>query len=305
MSERGERAREAKGWFLTYPKSGEVTPEALLEALSLKETIVEYVIAQEEHQDGSHHLHAFLKLEKKRQFKKDRFDVDLGGKLLHGNYQIAKSWRAVQEYCQKGGKFISNIDIDAAKNGHAKGILKEHFDMDALDLLDQGILKPMQLNNFLKNQSTYRQLTAQKTRTQFLTTLPKKRHYWLYGETDSGKTVKLRSLLNEFGPANTFQIPPNDDWVGYTGQRLLYFDEYVGQLTIQSLNRLCDGDAKVNTKGGSTQICSDPIVIICSNKTIEGAYNKAEFTIVRTLHSRFNFIDYHYNNEPYTNISLK
>lgn len=35
---------QAKGWFLTYPKC-EVTPQAALEYLKEKHTIVEYVIA--------------------------------------------------------------------------------------------------------------------------------------------------------------------------------------------------------------------------------------------------------------------
>lgn len=81
---------KAKGWFLTYPKC-EVSPQAALEFLKEKHTIVEYVIAQEDHQDGTKHLHAFVKLEKRTRFKKDIFDFP----EHHGNYQIAKSWKAV------------------------------------------------------------------------------------------------------------------------------------------------------------------------------------------------------------------
>ena len=51
----------AKGWFLTYPKC-DVTPQAALEYLKEKFTIEEYVIAQEEHKDGTLHLHAFIKV---------------------------------------------------------------------------------------------------------------------------------------------------------------------------------------------------------------------------------------------------
>jgi len=54
----------AKGWFLTYPKC-DVTPQAALEYLKEKHTITEYVIAQEQHQDGTNHLHAFIKTEKR------------------------------------------------------------------------------------------------------------------------------------------------------------------------------------------------------------------------------------------------
>lgn len=59
---------QAKGWFLTYPKC-DVTPQACLEYLQESFKIEEYVIAQEEHKDGSLHLHAFIKTEKKLSFR--------------------------------------------------------------------------------------------------------------------------------------------------------------------------------------------------------------------------------------------
>lgn len=58
---------QAKGWFLTYPKC-DVPPQAALEYLKEKHRIAEYVIAQEDHQDGTKHLHAFIKVEKKITF---------------------------------------------------------------------------------------------------------------------------------------------------------------------------------------------------------------------------------------------
>jgi len=39
---------QAKGWFLTYPKC-DVSPQAALEYIREKVTVVEYVIAQEKH----------------------------------------------------------------------------------------------------------------------------------------------------------------------------------------------------------------------------------------------------------------
>jgi len=71
----------ALGWFLTYPKC-EVTPPALLEYLREHHTILEYVIAREEHADGSFHLHAFVKLDIRVNFKKGLFDIP----GFHGNY---------------------------------------------------------------------------------------------------------------------------------------------------------------------------------------------------------------------------
>lgn len=55
------------------------------------------MIAQESHQDGTPHIHAFIKVDKRLEFKHTLFDIG----TYHGNYQVAKSWRAVAEYCLK------------------------------------------------------------------------------------------------------------------------------------------------------------------------------------------------------------
>lgn len=44
-------------------------------------------------------------------WKVDKWDMG----TYHGNYQVAKSWRAVDKYCKKGGDYISNINLDNAK----------------------------------------------------------------------------------------------------------------------------------------------------------------------------------------------
>ena len=53
----------------------------------------EYVVAAERHADGGEHLHAFLKFDRKVEFKPDLFDLldPENGTLYHGNYQVAKS----------------------------------------------------------------------------------------------------------------------------------------------------------------------------------------------------------------------
>ena len=53
-------------------------------------------------------------------------------------------------------------------------------------------------------------------------------------------------------------------------------DEFKGQLTVQELNQICDGGAKMNTKGGSTVLHPVCTVWICSNYSIERCYSKVE-----------------------------
>ena len=154
---------KAKGWFLTYPQCP-CPPQDCLDDLrdKLKEKkdlkIVEYIVAQEEHKDGNPHLHAFIKLDKRIRFNPRLFDIIYEGKDYHGEYQVAKSWRAVQEYVKKGGNYISNINVEAAKQKQSKKIGVEELERDALELLEEGVISGFQLVNFCKNQNLYRLL---------------------------------------------------------------------------------------------------------------------------------------------------
>lgn len=271
-----------KGWFLTYPKcplkKEEVLP--ILEKSFPNQIIKEYVIAEELHEDGSPHLHCFIKFDKKVKFTK-RFDL----LSYHGHYEPAKCWKAVENYCKKEGNYIANIDLEAAKKKQSK-MKKEDLLRDVDDVLDAGLITPMQVASFYKNSTIYKML-QQKRKKMPDKLPPKDRHLWFYGPSNTGKTFKLREMMKQTGENNWFQIPTNNDWIGYNGEKYLYMDEFKGQLTIQQLNAICDGNYKVNVKGGSTWIGWDCQVIICSNYSIRECYNKADDSILETLYNRF------------------
>lgn len=279
-SKRGKRI-QAKGWFLTWPKCP-IGKQAVLEELQAKFNIVEYVICEEMHQDGDAHCHAFIKVAKKIQWRPDLFDVQ----GYHGNYQVAKSWRSVIGYVKKDGNFISNIDVKAAMQMKSK-MKKEDLLKDVDEVLDSGLITPMQVASFYKNSMVYKML--QQKRTLMPDKLPdKKRHLWFYGASNTGKTWKLREMMKQTGETNWFQIPTNNDWIGYAGEKFLYMDEFKGQISVQMLNAICDGNFKVNVKGGTTWIGWDIQVIICSNYSIRDCYSKCEDNILETLYNRFN-----------------
>ena len=152
MVDKVDKSKYAKGWFCTWPHCP-LSKEDALEQLRARYELVEYVIAEEKHADGEPHLHAFLKLDRRVNFKASMFDV--AG--YHGNYQPAKSWRAVQEYCKKDGNYISNIDLNAARQKQSK-MKKEDLLKDPEVLMDEGKLGPMQLCSFLKNSAAYKML---------------------------------------------------------------------------------------------------------------------------------------------------
>lgn len=269
-----------KGWFCTWPRCN-IPKEYALKLLE-KFGLDEYVIAEEQHQDGAPHLHAFLKLKKKKRVKQDTFDLE----DFHGNYQVARSWQAVKQYVTKGNNYITNLNLEAAMRKQSKKLTVEDFGVDPLILLKSGKLYPLSLNNFLRNRESYRTLCSKNTSRRDGSPLQKKRHEWLYGPSNTGKTTILRQEIADC-PENWFQIPYNNDWNGYYNQEHLYADEYKGQLKINELNRICDGGAKMNTKGGTIQLADDVVVHIVSNYSIEECYNEVKDDIRETLYNRF------------------
>ena len=296
---------KSKGWFLTFPHCP-ADAQSCLDDLKdkLKEkwglTIEEYVVCEEKHKDGSPHLHAFIKIHEKRiRFKENRFDFIFDGKEYHGNYQIAKSWRAVQEYVAKGKKYITNLNLDAAMKKQSKKIGIAELETDALELLEKGVITGLQLASFVKNQNMYKLLkNKRKANKEIQLDIEKKRHIWYYGESNTGKTYRIKQMIKN-DPDNWFQIPLNNDWIGYNDEKNLYIDEFKGQLTIQELNRLCDGGAKVNVKGGTLQLASDVVLHICSNFNIKDCYKKSEAVLLESLYNRFNEKLCVKNNENY------
>lgn len=269
-----------KGWFCTWPHCP-IPKEAALKILDSRLMIKEYVICEENHKDGSPHLHAFIKLRNRTRFSSTLFDLE----EYHGNYQPARSFRAVLIYVTKGNKYISNIDIKSALAKKGK-LTKEDLLKDVDYVLDNEKITPLQVANWYKNSCVYKMLINGKK--EMPEVMPeKRRHLWIWGSSNTGKTTLLRRQMKEKGYENFFQIPSNNDWIGYDDQYYLYFDEFKGQLTIQELNKICDGGAKMNVKGGSVMLRYDVQVIILSNFSIEECYNRAPQILIDALNNRF------------------
>lgn len=289
-----EKKKAAKGWFITVPQCP-IPKEVAYEQWKKNQKdnpIKEYFIVQEHHKDQGLHLHAFIKVERKMRFKKDRFDlVDEDGKVYHANIQIARSAKAVIGYCGKEDKKpVTNINVKSYMNKRGK-LTVQDLTRPITELLEENIISPYQIANVYRNQCVYRMILQQeKPCPPPELRLPKRRHFWIYGPTNSGKTTKIRNMINNIGGIYCFQIPYNNDWVGYTDQDYLYADEFRGQLTVQDLNRICDGGAKLNVKGASVQIEWNVIVIICSNYSIRDCYFHTPDDVISTLYSRFNEI---------------
>ena len=80
----------------------------MLEQLQALFEIQDYVVAQETHQDGSPHIHAFLKLERKINKRTADFADVLG---FHPNITAPRSIKAVITYVEK----VCDFDVYTTK----------------------------------------------------------------------------------------------------------------------------------------------------------------------------------------------
>lgn len=78
------------------------------------------MVAEELHKDEGKHLHAFVKYDKRVALTSTKWDLKEDGKTYHGNYQVAKSWAAVEKYCKKDGNFIASFSTEDARAKKAK-----------------------------------------------------------------------------------------------------------------------------------------------------------------------------------------
>ena len=101
-----EKQYQAMGWFLTWPHCP-ITKEDALALLKETGPIKEYVICEEDHKDGTPHLHAYIKYKKKTTWSETKWDL----LTYHGQYEGAKSWIAVCIYITKKSNYIANIDV--------------------------------------------------------------------------------------------------------------------------------------------------------------------------------------------------
>lgn len=289
----------SKTIFATFARCEE-TKEDLLTHL-IEKGAHKAVVAREKHEDGGFHLHAYAAWEKKKTFSEKTLDF----RGHHPNIQSCKNIHAVIKYIKKDGDYLEhNMSVTAIETAkkNKTAVIAEELLLGKKTLREATEENPELLFRYgtiRKNLELYRADKAIEIKKSNPEEYPKdkKRHLWIYGPSDCGKSTKLKQILTNY-PGDTFQIPYNNDWQGYMGERLLWADEYKGQLTIQDLNRTCDGGSKMNTKGGTVTLHPYPQVIIVSNYAYDGCYCKAEREIIETLKNRFTLTPYNYHNEP-------
>lgn len=91
----------SSAFFLTYPQCP-APKQVCADMLATKATIVKGLIGQEKHQDGNHHLHAYVRYERKLNIgSPSYFDIQWEGKTYHGKYEGARSASGSFSYITK------------------------------------------------------------------------------------------------------------------------------------------------------------------------------------------------------------
>lgn len=200
--------------FLTYPQSGDVTKEDLLEFLKSKGA-VQWIIAREKHLTGEYHLHAFVKFNKEIDTRNVRyFDcMDLHPNIKNG--EIKKKWQKAVEYCMKAGDYITEgIELfDSSEN-----FCRRKNDFDAWKRYvtaktDQPLAFPINLPDG-KSQIT-RPVHSNR-----------KRHWWITAPPNWGKTYWANFTfagVQLFCPISNSDTPFDH----YNNQQLILFDDFL------------------------------------------------------------------------------
>lgn len=334
LKEKQKRFRlQGKNYILTFPQCS-VTKEVAVERLEQKwkEELKGYIVCEEEHKDGTPHLHLFLQFNEKKTFcKTDCFDF-IGGK--HGNYQVAKSVKGSVEYVTKGGKYVAKgIDVEAVKKKKAPKsdevakMLLEGKSLQEINTLLPGYVminkrKLEEYESWIQCEKLKKQkLEWVPPKTEGLTDANKQIAEWICSNIRQKRAFKAPQLYIH-GPRNlgktsliewlekylsVYHMPMGEEFYDLYSDDydLVVLDEFKGQKTIQWLNQFLAGSPmNIRKKGCQSMKYGNLPVVILSNYSLSEIYVKAANDgRLATLECRLqivevdSFIDFYINKE--------
>lgn len=293
-----------KNFTITFPQC-DVKKEIAVGRIEQKygSELKGYLVCEEDHKDGTPHLHVFLQFDKRKNFKApDCFDF-IGGK--HGNYQVTKSVKAWVEYCTKGTNYVAKgVDVEAIK---AKKQPKN-------EAVAQSILQGKSLVEINKEHAGYVMINKRKIEEYeawVQCELAKKRKLdwippkldgltdanlqiatWICSHVRQSRPFKAPQLYI-WGPRNlgktslvewlerslsVYHIPMGEDFYDQYSDDydLVVMDEFKGQKTIQWMNQFLQGSPMpIRKKGSQGMKYKNLPVVILSNYRLSECYVKA------------------------------
>lgn len=285
--------------MLTYPHSM-MSKDILLYELKRKFPFIdEYLIAEEKHEDGTPHLHAFFHSSKKLDIKTARA-LDIRGE--HGNYQNPDSKVAWIAYCLKEDtnpladrdwdKWVKETNAHAAHKGTEKNLkfLAQLQEVGPKKMVELGQLSVMNFQKAMANFDAFKKAGFEDSRGPLPSSIPnpweadfrvdmdlKKCHLWIFSRKPNlGKTTWATALLCGIR-AEAWNYQEKFQPQFRCSTEMVILDEYRGQLKVTELNQLCDGMYYFTAKNAlSWKLDNKPMVVVLSNRSIADLYKKEE-----------------------------
>lgn len=216
-------------FFVTWPQCDATKSDILAIIRSFVHTrsrhVVNFIVAEEKHQDGNPHVHAYFSIDKKLTNEFDSRALDINGH--HPCIEAAKSEKHSVAYVAKDGDYITDIpehivkryikESEESKARKSQG--KKMPDSDylrimsgELDLKEMLKIYPREIRNLKKWKESLREYKLlYRDEVQHL---PKgdlrDRFWWIVGAPGVGKS----EWVNENYP-NIWEKPNNPWWNGY------------------------------------------------------------------------------------------
>lgn len=199
--------------MLTYSQvTDEWTKEGLLEHLKTVDTVREYIVAKELHQDGHPHFHAYVKYTTgipPRQVMKFKYlERTATAKGAYGP-------KGAMAYCSKDGDYITNIaNLSTYHKQHGKKLHLDILEKGAKKAMEDGDVHPMNYKRLAQSIELY-ELHCKKVEA----TDDCKGH-WIHGDSGAGKTTAALARWPD-----AYRKPPTKWWDGYNGQETVILDD--------------------------------------------------------------------------------
>lgn len=325
---------QAKNIFCTWPQCSEKKEDVLARSLEYFGEVLEFaVVCEEEHEDGSPHLHAVFSLKEKKRTSDPHFLDSLANS--HGSYEAAKSLRASVKYVTKDGDFTSHgVDVSTylqaakTKQSTKATVMAKHLlegkTLEEVNQIDPGF--------FLMNQKKVKEyqatiavwklnptrpwvpLPAEAKLTPALSTLVD----WLNKNLNQPRALRQKQLLLSSPPGlgkttlleelrHYFKIYSHvgDKWFdGYDDNhhQLMVFDEFNGGVPLTVMNKVLDGqNCLLQVKGSSVPKAHRLPVIILTNYGYTELYGGEHVnqTVRQAFLDRVEFIRLERGDEPW------
>lgn len=235
------------------------------------------VMAVEKHEDEGHHLHGVIRLGSCRTVKHSLLD-ELFGK--HGHYEVCRRVQDTLRYTCKDGIYYNDGCSDLSRVLSQKSKKVENVGDSVVEFIKEG----KTIENLMEEYGSfvvhhYKNITALIDRVQQKTVLEAESKNRIVivicGKPGTGKTKCVRHLL---APDELYVVPvptsKHNLWFdGYNDQRVVLFDDFVGQAPLASLLRLTHEYSELVEVKGSHRAFFPDVMIFTTNIEPHKWYN--------------------------------